>query len=139
MVVRVFKKVLGSTVADWIIRVAVIVGLIISGASAYELQQDNACQGRYDNATNDRSRVLQQPLAVERQAERDEQHAAAELFLSPILLKPAEDRTPEEVAEIRKLYQDWRMALEKVEPAQQAADKARAENPIPPPISEFCG
>jgi hypothetical protein len=139
VVIRFVRKFFGSSFADWIIRVGIIASIVVSGYSAFQLQEASACQARYDDANNDRSRALMEPLAKERKAERAELKSNATVFLDPALLKPADERTPEEVARIRQEYLAWRTALADVEPAQQKADAARAANPILPPISEFCG
>lgn len=96
------------------------------------------CQARYNETNNARSRALTDAADKERKADRAEDKARAALFTHPSILKSAEDRTPAEREELRRLAVVWQQALTEEQKQQAAADVERREHPVPPPPSEVC-
>jgi len=133
------RRFMSSKVADWMVRVAVIVSVIVSSFSAWQLQNLTSCVARYNDANNARSVILTEAASEERTAERRTDDAQAAVFLNPAVSKPAAQRTPAEQAEILRLFRAWQAALSDQKTERAAADDARVDHPIPDPPSEVCG
>jgi hypothetical protein len=133
------RRFMSSKVADWLVRIAVIVSVIVSSFSAWQLQNLTSCVARYNDANNTRSVVLTEATNQERMAERRADDAQAALFLNPAVSKPAAQRTAAERAEILRLFRAYQTALSDQKTERAAADDARVDHPIPDPPSEVCG
>jgi hypothetical protein len=133
------RRFMSSKVADWMVRIAVVVSVLVSSFSAWQLQNLTSCVARYNDANNTRSVVLTEATNQERMAERRADDAQAALFLNPAVSKPAAQRTPAERAEILRLFRAYQTALSDQKTERAAADDARVDHPIPDPPSEVCG
>lgn len=97
------------------------------------------CQAHYNEINNQRTRILTESADRERAANRAVTNANGALWLAPALSKNASERTPEEQAQLLKLFTDYQNALVDQRAAVAEADKIRNENPVPPPPSKTCG
>lgn len=134
-----FRRIMSSNWVDVIVRIAVVVSVLISGAGLYRLQKLTACVAHYNDVNNQRSVILTQASDEERDAERRADSAQAALFLSPILDKPAAKRTPAENARLLALFRAYRKALTDQANERREADDARAQHPVPEPPKDVCG
>lgn len=98
-----------------------------------------ACQARYNEANNERTRIITEAANRERDSSRMADDALAALFGHPAALTPDPDRSPQQRREIVALARAWVDAVIKQKQDRADADKARAENPVPPAPSEVCG
>jgi hypothetical protein len=98
-----------------------------------------ACQERYNEANNARTRALTEVTAAEREAERRRSDALDAVFLDPSLLKPADQRTAADRERILRLFKEYLAAIRALLAERADADRARAANPVPPPPSAVCG
>ncbi len=133
------RRFMSSRVADWAVRVAVIVSVFVSGFSAWQLQNLTGCVARYNDANNERVVALTTANDGERTAERVADDAQAALFLSPIVSKPVAQRTPVEQSELLRLFRVYQAALYAQAKERAEADVARRNHPIPDPPGEVCG
>lgn len=76
--------------------------------------------------------------AKERDAQRRRDDALDATFLDPSLLKPASQRSPEDQRRVQALFAEYLAAAQALKVERVVADKARAENPVPPPPSQTC-
>lgn len=121
-------------------RVLPLILMFVLGAGyTYRVERRLECQARYNEINNERSRALTAAAEKERQAERAEKIARADLFTHPAILTPAADRPPAAREEMRKLAIAWQQALTEEQRQQVAADEERREHPVPPPPDEVCG
>jgi len=138
MVRRSIRKFLASALVDAIIRVTVVVSLFIGGFAWLQTQDLAQCVATYNNVNNARSVALTEAADEERAAERKADDAQAALFLSPILNKQTEDRTPAETAELLRLFRAYQVALTEQTKERASADDARRDHPIPDPPKQVC-
>lgn len=96
------------------------------------------CQARYNEATNERSRVLTEAADRERESERRADDAQAAVFAHPAIFVPVKDRTPQQTRELEALARAWVQAVIDQKQDRADADKARAEHPVPAPPSTVC-
>lgn len=134
-----FRRIMSSRTADRIVRIAVIASVLISGFSAWRWQDLTACVARYNDVNNQRSVILTQATDDERRAERTADDAQAALFVSPILSKPVDERTPAERAELLQLFRAYQKALTEQANERTEADNARKQHPVPDPPKDVCG
>lgn len=122
--------------------VVMVVGAISTGYLVVLGQRINAltqCQTQYNAINNERTRALTEVTAREREADRARSDALDAVFLDPSLLKPAAQRTPQDARRVRQLFADYLDAVADLKVERAAADKARAEHPVPPPPAAVCG
>lgn len=136
---RWLRHLMSSRVADWFVKIAVIMSVFLSGYSAWQGQKLTSCVAEYNNVNNVRSKILTAANEQERAAESRADKAQAALFLSPLLNTPTEKRTPAQRAEILRLFRAYQSALAEQEKERAQADDARRDHPIPDPPSEVCG
>ena len=136
---------MASRAADILIRLIVVLSVVGSGAALMQNRETadrnrdlTECVAAYNNANNLRSEILTRAADEERVAERRADDAMAALILSPLVSKPAAQRTPTERAEVLRLFRSWQSALSDQSTERAAADDARRINPIPDPPSEVC-
>lgn len=142
---RWLRRLMSSRVADWLVRIAVIASVFVAGFSARQsqisqerLEQLTACVAEYNNVNNVRTKVLTAANDQERAAEARADKAQAALFLSPIVSKPTEKRTPAERAEVFRLFRAYQLTLAMQTKERADADVARRDHPIPAPPNEVC-
>jgi hypothetical protein len=98
-----------------------------------------ACQERYNEANNARTRALTEVTASERVAERRWRDALNALFKDPSLRKARDEQTAEDRARVQRLFLEYLARIDQLEREQRVADVARVANPVPPPPSAVCG
>lgn len=135
---RWFRYLMSSRLADWFVKIAVIVSVALSGFSAWQGQKLTACVAEYNNVNNLRSKILTGAADQERAAESRADRAQAALFTSPLAGKPPGTRTRTEQAELIRLFRAYQSALAEQEKERAQADDARRDHPIPDPPSEVC-
>lgn len=138
MVRRSVKKFLASPTADVIIRVVVVLSLGVGGVAFYQNRELTKCVAAYNNANNARGVALTKATDEERAAERTADDAQAALFLSPIVSKPAAQRTTAEQTELLRLFRAYQLALTNQTKERASADDARRDHPIPDPPKQVC-
>lgn len=138
MVRRSVKRFLTSPVVDSAIRLVVVASIVVSSLAWLQTHELARCVADYNNANNARSVALTDAAENERDAERTADNAQAALFVSPILNKPADQRTPAEKAEVVRLFRAYQLALTEQSKERASADGARRDHPIPPPPSAVC-
>lgn len=128
-------------------RITIILGLVLvlgAASTVYlvvlgrQVAAQSTCQAEYNAVNNQRTRALTEVTARERDAERARGDALDAVFLDPALLKPADQRTPEDAKRIRALFTTYLAAAETLRAERAAADKTRAANPVPPPPGTRC-
>jgi hypothetical protein len=139
MVRRSIQRVLSSWVVDLVVRVIVVLSVAGSGFALYQNRELTKCVASYNNTNNARSVALTAATDQERAATRKADDAQASLFLSPILNKPTEKRTPADRTEIQRLFRAYQLALTEQSKERATADDARRDHPIPDPPSAVCG
>lgn len=113
---------------------------VLQSCLATRAQQDFVeCQARYNDINNARTRILTATADQERASSRRADDALAALFGHPAALTSDADRSPKQRAEIEALARIWVQAVIDQKKDRDDADKARADNPVPPPPSELCG
>jgi hypothetical protein len=121
-------------------RVLPLILLFVLGAGyTYRVEGRLECQARYNEANNNRARILTEVTDQERGSTRRADDAEAAVFRHPAAFIPREDRTPQQQREIDALAHAWGAATIQRQQDRAEADKARAEHPVPPPPSELCG
>lgn len=138
MVRTSIRRFLASPLVDAIVRVLVVCSVLTSG---FVWQQNRAltkCVAAYNNANNARSVALTEATNEERAAERKADDAQAALFVSPIVSKPAKERTAAEQAELLRLFRAYQAALTGQTKERASADDARRDHPIPDPPKQVC-
>lgn len=138
MVRRSLQAVLASPLVDVIIRVVVVLSVAGSGFALFQNRELTGCVAAYNNANNARSVALTQATNEERDAERRADDAQAALFLSPIVAKPAGQRTVVEQTELLRLFRAYQAALTNQTKERASADDARRDHPIPDPPKQVC-
>lgn len=139
MVRASIRRFLASPLVDGIVRISVVLSLVGSGYGLAQTRGLAQCVARYNDANNERSKILTEATEEERDAERAADDAQAELFLSPILSRPTEKRTPADKAEVLRLFRAYQAALSDQKEERRAADDARRVHPIPDPPKDVCG
>jgi hypothetical protein len=115
---------------------ALTVGLIYT---QHKSNNNIACQAAYNTINNERTRILTDVGADERNAERAASDALYAVFLDPSLSKPANLRTAADQKRLLDKFTAFRKAGLELKTQRALADKARAANPVPPPPSSVCG
>lgn len=138
MVRHSIRRFMASALVDAIIRVVVVLSLVVGGVAFYQNHELTKCVAAYNNANNDRSVALTAAANEERDAERSADDAQAALFLSPILNKPAGQRTAAEQTELLRLFRAYQTALTNQTKERATADDARRDHPIPDPPKQVC-
>jgi hypothetical protein len=128
-----------SRLIEVIVTVAAVLAMFVAVYTGYQTREQARCQARYNEVNNERTRILTDVGARERDAQRARDDALDATFLDPSLLKPATDRTPQERQRVQTLFAEYRKAAERLHVERVAADKARADNPVPEPPSVTCG
>lgn len=123
---------------SWVFLVVSVAALGMAVVSEVGRQSDAACQAEYNEINNERTRILTDVGAQERDAERRRDDALDRTFLDPSLLKSPDDRTPADRQHVQALFREYLAAAENLQTERAAADKARRENPVPPPPSQIC-
>jgi hypothetical protein len=113
--------------------------LVLAVYAAVQFREFAECQAQYSENLNERTRILTDVGAAEREAERRRSDALDATFLDPALSKPAGERTEAETERIRQLFAKYLDAAEGLRAERALADRARAANPVPPPPSAVCG
>lgn len=131
-------KVLQGRLIGVVVLVACLLGLALSVVTSIQGRDFARCQAVYNEVNNERTRILTDVGASERSAERRRDDALDATFLDPALQKPANQRTPEDQRRVQALFGEYLAAAEALKVERAAADKARAENPVPPPPSQAC-
>jgi hypothetical protein len=106
--------------------------------SAYLFREYTRCQAAYNENLNERTRIITEVGAAEREAERRRSDALDATLLDPAIRTPAAERTPAETARIQELYAEYVVAAEALQSERVASDAARITNPVPPPPSQVC-
>lgn len=122
--------------------VVLVLGAISTGYLVVLGRQIDAfarCQAEYNTVNNERTRALTEVTAREREADRARSDALDSVFLDPSLLKPADQRTPADARRVRQLFAAYLDAVAALKVERAAADRARAEHPVPPPPAAACG
>lgn len=127
-----------SRVIGWVVMIASVLAVAISLVTGWESREHARCQARYNEINNERTRIITEVGADERAAERRRDDAQDATFLDPSLLRPADQRTPAEQQRVRDLFAEYLKAAEALKVERAKADKARADNPVPPPPSQTC-
>lgn len=138
MVRASLQRFLASPVLDGVVRIAVVVSLAGSASVWLQTRDLAQCVARYNDANNERTKILTEANDDERAAERAADDAQAALFLSPTVSKPASQRTEIEQAHILKLFHAYQKALSDQKEERRAADDARRVHPIPEPPKAVC-
>lgn len=138
MVRTSLRRLLASPALEGFVRIAVVLSLAGSATAWLQTRDLAQCVARYNDANNQRSVVLTEATNAERAAERATDDAQAALFLSPLVSKPARERTTAEQAEILRLFRAYQVALTDQREERRAADDARRVNPIPDPPKAVC-
>lgn len=117
-----------------------ILAVVIAGVTyVTRVESRLECQARYNETSNERTRVLTEATDKERDATDRKEKAWAGLVLAEAALVPADKRTPAQRAEVAALALELRAAYAGWLMQRAAADRERAEHPVPPPPSESCG
>lgn len=114
--------------------VVVALGVLYTGRVESRLE----CQARYNEGNNARSRILTEAGDLERAATDRKEKAWAALVLNPAALVPPDRRTPKQRAEVAGLAVELQAAYQGWLEQRAAADRERAEHPVPPPPSSVC-
>lgn len=138
MVRTSIRKFLASPLVDAAVRVLVVLSVLGSGIVWTQNRALTKCVAAYNNTNNERSVALTQATNQERTAERKADDAQAALFVSPIVSKPAAERTPVEQAELLRLFRAYQAALTEQTKERASADDARRDHPIPDPPKQVC-
>jgi hypothetical protein len=116
-----------------------LIAVVVAGVVYINRMESHLnCQARYNDSINKRTRILTEASDRERASSRLVVDAQAAVFRHPAALVPREDRTPQQQREIDGLARAWGEATILQQQDRIDADKARAENPVPPPPSELC-
>lgn len=138
MVPASFRRIMSSHTVDWVVRAGLVATFVVVGVFAWRVQDLSACVARYNDANNERSKIITEATNDERTAEREADDAQAALFLSPLVSKPARARTAAEQAELLRLFHAYQVALSDQKEERRAADDARRVHPIPDPPKDVC-
>ena len=138
MVRASIRRILASPAVDGVVRILVVLSLAGSATGLVQTRDLAQCVASYNDANNERSKILTEASNDERDAERAADDAQAALFLSPILNKPIEKRTASDKAEILRLFHAYQAALSDQKEERRAADDARRVHPIPDPPKDVC-
>ena len=130
---------LSSRTAGIVVLVASLLALVLSAVNAERGIRFGRCQAQYNEINNIRTRILTDVGSRERVAQRARDDALDAVFLDPSLLLTADQRTPTDAARVRGLFLAYRTAAQRLLIERAAADRARADNPVPPPPSASCG
>jgi ABC-type transporter MlaC component len=123
----------------WIVLAVSLVSLVMAAVTSIQSYRQAACQANYNEINNQRTRILTDVGAKEREAERRRDAALDATFLDPSVAKPVSQRTPEDQHRVQALFAEYLDAARAVATERAAADEARAANPVPPPPSAVCG
>lgn len=115
-----------------------LVALVLAVAAGIKSQMYARCQAGINDVLITRTRILNDVGQRERVAERQRDDALDATFLDPAVRKRDDERTPAEKKRILALFATYLRAAEKVAVERVAADKARADNPVPPEPSAVC-
>lgn len=116
-----------------------LIAVVVAGVAYINRVESHLnCQARYNEVNNERTRIITDVSSRERESSKRADDAEAAVFRHPAAFTPREDRTPQEQREIDVLARAWGQATIEKQQDRVEADKARAENPVPPPPSELC-
>jgi hypothetical protein len=120
-------------------RVLPLILLFVLGAGyTWRVEGKLKCQARYNETNNERSRILTEAGDKERAATDRKEKAWSALVLNPAALVPPNLRTPKQRAEVAGLAVELQAAYQGWLEQRAAADRERAEHPVPPPPSSVC-
>jgi hypothetical protein len=108
---------------DWTVRIVAVISLLLTGAVAGKVFKGSQCQGRF----NERTVAIAPAVDRERETQRAADRAAAQLWLA---VNPT-DQSPAQLERVRALFANYQKTLNARSEAQAAADKARADHPLP--------
>lgn len=131
-------KLLQGRMVGIVVLVASILTLALSVATSIRTRDFARCQQIYNEVNNERTRIVADVGASERAAERRRDDALDATFLDPAVVKPASQRTPEETRRVQSLFAEYLSAAQSLKVERVSADRARAQNPVPPPPSQTC-
>jgi hypothetical protein len=103
------------------------------------LNEYTSCKAAYDEKVNERTKALANVSAQERETGKLLKKATSNLFTSPLVDIPEEERSSKQAQEIRTLFRAYQAAIKADDAAIAAADKERAAHPVPEPPSKVCG
>lgn len=118
--------------------VSMLLLLAFTGFTGYRAAAFARCQAHYNDVNNERTRILTDVGASERDAQRARDDALDATLLDPSLLRPPDERTPAEQQRVRDLFLAYVRAADALRAERAKADAARAANPVPPPPSQIC-
>lgn len=116
-----------------------LVAIALAVYSDLRAREYNRCQAQVNEVLIERTRILSDVGARERAAERARDDALDATFLDPSAGKPPAARTPADQQRLLRLFAVYQEAARTVAVERAAADKARADNPVPPTPSALCG
>jgi acyl-CoA reductase-like NAD-dependent aldehyde dehydrogenase len=119
-----------------LLTVASLAALAFSVWSGWGYRGYVRCQAEYNEVIAERTRILTEVGAAERQAERRRDDLLDATFLE---LRPDGETSPEDRARLLEKWAEYLEAARDLKVERAAADKARAANPQPPPPSSLCG
>src|SRR5688572_3386069 len=134
-----FERFLNSPVLDVIFRLVVMGTLLLAFIGYFAVKDLAECQDRYNETVNARTRIITDISEREREIDRLTDESFTKVWLDPAVLKPMDERTPEETARIRQNAREWIESIEKQRAARIQAATERSAHPVPPPPSQFCG
>jgi hypothetical protein len=119
-----------------ILAVISLMALGLSGWAAWRYRDHAVCQAAVSDNLYERTRILAEVGAAEREAERRRAAALDDLLTDPVVRKSP--RTAVDQRHIDDLYDAYGDAVDQLRVEHALADKARAENPVPAPPSDTC-
>lgn len=115
----------------WVVLAASVCALLISAVTGLQSYQHAECQAQVNEtlirATSERAAAA----AADRQSDRDESAATAELIRSVFTLRT----TAERVA----AYAEYRERIDAIDAQRAETERQRQAHPLPAPPSETCG
>lgn len=121
-----------------ILLVVSAVALVLAVVSGVRSQQYAQCQAQVSQVLVEKIRILTEVGARERVAERRRDDALDATLLDPAVGKPPSELTPGDRKRTLRLFVEYQAAARALRPERVAADKARADNPMPASPSEAC-
>jgi hypothetical protein len=113
--------------------------LVMAAYAVWQVRDYTICQAGYNDYLNERTRIITEVGADEREAERRRSDALDSTLLDPAIRTRAADRDPADEARIQDLFDEYIDAARDLQHERATADAARIANPVPPPPSQVCG
>ncbi len=127
---------LSVRVVGVVLFVVTLMSFGLSIVAAWRYRELAVCQAGVTDNLYERTRVLTDVGASERAAERRRGDALDDLLTDPVVRKTP--RTSADDKRIQDLYDVFVDAAEKLKVERALADRARADNPVPAPLSDTC-